>query len=1025
MTIRFRQISFVTVLTILPLIALVGAKSSNTGNPPSQSNSVPMFGGNAQHTSVYQPTAQTLNTIRWETTIDLNPGDLAHYGAPVVTAANTVLVPVKTATDGFRVDAFDGPTGAAKYSLTTDYRLPSHGWVPVYNPCLTTGSFGTRLYYPGRGGTIYYIDNPDAVTHGTPVQQVFYTTLANYLANATAYNASIFINTPITSDSKGNIFFGFRVSGTAPAPISSSQSGFARMDANGNGTYILAGAAANDTTINRDSHNSAPALSNDESLVYVMAKNNMSGNGYLLALDSTTLAMRHRVFVRDPRNNKEAAISDDSTASPMVAPDNDVYIGILSNPGNGSRGFLLRFTGDLATEKTPGGFGWDYTPAVVPASMVPSYKGSSSYLIFSKYNNYAGFGDGDGVNRIALLDPNDTQIDPHPSAEGLVQMREVLSVIGPTPDVNAIGFEFPYAVREWCINTAAVNPATNSVFTPSEDGHIYRWNLATNSLSQAVSLTEGFGEPYVPTVIGPEGIVYTLNGGTLFALGALTGVDITVTSSVPDVRPVVVGDTLTFTAIITNTGPTGGVPTGSVTFKDFTYQDVTPVTTTLGTVPLDANGHASLTTSSLTAGNGFLGNHHITAMYSGDSTFTHGDATLVQKVHASASTTTLNSSPNPSGSGQPVTFTATVVGTPPGSTIPTGMVTFQEGSTVLAQIPLDGSGHASFTTSNLSDGNHTVTAFYYSDTMFASSNGMTTQLVGAGVTPTPTFTPTSTPTGTPTPSPTLTPTPTPPGVSQPINLSTRMRVLTGDDVGIGGFIVTGTDPKQVLLRAIGPSLSGSGVPDPLADPVLELHGSNGFTTVTNDNWKDTQQKAIEATGIAPTNDLEAAILVTLNPGTYTAIVSGKDNTSGIGLVEVYDLSQAVASKLANISTRGFVDTGNDIMIAGFILGAHTDDDRVIVRGIGPSLTPGVPNALANPTLELRNASGTVLIMNNDWQDDAGQAAELTAAGLAPTNDLESGLAATLAPGVYTALLSGVDNTTGVGLVEVYDTGANN
>ena len=200
-----------------------------------QAPSVPTFAGNAQHTAIYQPAAQTLNTTRWVTTIDLNPGDLAHYGSPVITSANTVLVPVKTATDGFRVDAFDGSNnGVAKYTLTTDYVLPSHDWVPVYNPCLTTGSFGTRLYYAGRGGTIYYIDNPDAIAHGTPVHQVFYTTLANYLANAAAYNAAIFINTPITADSSGYIFFGFRVQGTAPAPLSTTQSGFARIDPNGN-----------------------------------------------------------------------------------------------------------------------------------------------------------------------------------------------------------------------------------------------------------------------------------------------------------------------------------------------------------------------------------------------------------------------------------------------------------------------------------------------------------------------------------------------------------------------------------------------------------------------------------------------------------------------------------------------------------------------------------------------------------------------------------------------------------------------
>jgi hypothetical protein len=253
-----------------------------------------------------------------------------------------------------------------------------------------------------------------------------------------------------------------------------------------------------------------------------------------------------------------------------------------------------------------------------------------------------------------------------------------------------------------------------------------------------------------------------------------------------------------------------------------------------------------------------------------------------------------------------------------------------------------------------------------------------------------------------------------------------MRVQTGDNVGIGGFIITGTAPKHVLLRAIGPSLAQSGVPNPLADPVLELHGPGAFATITDDNWRDdpVQEALIIADGIPPTNDLESAIDAILNPGAYTAIVRGKNNTSGVALVEVYDLSQAVLAKLANISTRAFVSTGNDIVIAGFILGHNSGNDRIVVRGIGPSLTAfGVPNALANPTLELRDGNGTLLIANNNWQDDPVQAAEITAAGLAPTNPLESGIAATLPPGLYTALLAGLNNGTGVGLVEVYDRGA--
>ncbi len=250
-----------------------------------------------------------------------------------------------------------------------------------------------------------------------------------------------------------------------------------------------------------------------------------------------------------------------------------------------------------------------------------------------------------------------------------------------------------------------------------------------------------------------------------------------------------------------------------------------------------------------------------------------------------------------------------------------------------------------------------------------------------------------------------------------------MRVQVGEKVGIGGFIITGSAPKKVLLRAIGPSLTNFGVPDVLLDPVLELHGPPGFVTVINDNWRDTQEDDIQATGIPPTDNLESAILATLNPGAYTGIVKGKNNTLGVGLIEVYDLNQAAASRLANLSTRAFVSTGADIVIAGFLLSDNGASDRIVVRGIGPSLTAfGVPDALANPTLELRDNNGSLLIANNDWEDNPSQAAELTAAGLAPTNALEAGIAATLPPGLYTALLAGLNNGTGIGLVEVYDRG---
>lgn len=289
-------------------------------------------------------------------------------------------------------------------------------------------------------------------------------------------------------------------------------------------------------------------------------------------------------------------------------------------------------------------------------------------------------------------------------------------------------------------------------------------------------------------------------------------------------------------------------------------------------------------------------------------------------------------------------------------------------------------------------------------------------------TPTPTPSATATPPPSPSPTPAPTPSPTPSPAAQALNLSTRMFVQTDDAVGIGGFIITGTDSKQLLLRAIGPSLTDA-VQKPLADPVLELHGPGGFVTIINNNWRDAQEQEIQDTGIPPTNDLESAIVATLSPGGYTGIVRGNGHPVGVALIELYDLSPAADSALANISTRAFVQSGPHIVIAGFILGAGSGVDRVVVRGLGPSLSgAGVSNVLADPTLELRNGNGTLLIENDDWQDDPAQAVIITAAGLAPSDEFESAIAATLPPGSYTALLSGGDIGYGNGLVEVYDLG---
>lgn len=248
------------------------------------------------------------------------------------------------------------------------------------------------------------------------------------------------------------------------------------------------------------------------------------------------------------------------------------------------------------------------------------------------------------------------------------------------------------------------------------------------------------------------------------------------------------------------------------------------------------------------------------------------------------------------------------------------------------------------------------------------------------------------------------------------NISTRGLVRTGDQVLIGGFIITGNDPKPVIVRALGPS---TGVPGSLANPMLELHDSTGAIIRSNDDWKSDQEAAILATGVAPTNDLESAIVETLAPGAYTAIVSGKNNTTGVGLVEVYDLDLTADSKLANISTRGFVGTSDNVLIGGFIVvGEASTSTSTLIRAIGPSLTSlGVTDALQDPELELHDGNGALIVSNDDWMSD--QEAEIIATGAAPTEPAESAILRTLVPGNYTAIVSGKSGGTGVALVEVY------
>jgi hypothetical protein len=489
----------------------------------------PAWGGfarDAQHSALMAaggPATQDLSCIYWQTAVDLAPqfnasgSLLTHYGSPVITRRNTVVVPVKTgAAGGFRVDARNGHDGTLKWTLASDYVLPAHRWVPSFNPVLAapaTAGGAPRLVMPGSGGRLLVRADPDADT-GATSSLVFYGASA-YAASPASYDATVFINTPLTADSRGNVYFGFQVTGANPANLAG---GFARVAPDGTASLVSAATASGDAALVKPQTNSAPALSADETRLYVMVNNiapaGTRARGSLLALDATTLAPLAQRPLLDPATGTAAWVSDDSTASPAVGPDGDVFVGVLeSATGNHHfRGWMLHFDATLAQTRTTGSFGWDNTPSIVPRTMVPQYTGPSSYLLLTKYNDYGGAG-GDGRNRVAILDPGQSQ--PDPINANVQVMREVLLQLGPTPDPEYP----PVGVKEWCINTAAVDPATNSVLINSEDGYLYRWHLPSNSFTQRIVLNPGVAQSYTPTAIGPDGRVYALNNATLHAIG--------------------------------------------------------------------------------------------------------------------------------------------------------------------------------------------------------------------------------------------------------------------------------------------------------------------------------------------------------------------------------------------------------------------------------------------------------------------------------------------------------------------------
>ena len=490
--------------------------------------------GNSQHSGEFVGTSQTAALIKWQAPLQSDGnGGVIHYAAPMVTPANTVVYGYRYTTgsgnsasfDNWSVIARSAATGETVWQLNTDYStaiINPNGWTTVFPISLfqtSAGSNARGMAAAAGSGSILVRTFADSKT-STTKRFAFYTTLADFTKNEAAY-AGIKINTPLTADTAGNIYFGYEVVGTLPTGVDRvGTGGIAKVNVvTGISTYQPVAALRIDYNLTRAAMNCSPVLTPDGKYVYV----GFYGSDSMLAkLETTHLTAVAHVLMTDPSiPTAGTQLGDSSSGAPMIGPDGHVFMGVFGSQYRESHGWMLQFDENLnqydATGRQfpVGAFGWDNTASVVPSSAVPSYTGTAKYLILTKYNNY-DYNTGDGSNKVAVLDPtsNSTSTDRQ---SGIPVMNEIITLLGPqltNDDTNN-----PNARYEWCVNSTVVDVNRKSAIVNSEDGHVYRWSFVTNSATESVNVQPPTSEAYTMTAIGPDGTIYAVNNSWLFAIG--------------------------------------------------------------------------------------------------------------------------------------------------------------------------------------------------------------------------------------------------------------------------------------------------------------------------------------------------------------------------------------------------------------------------------------------------------------------------------------------------------------------------